>query len=87
VKKVTGLLLVYAILVIASCCFWVWSAVSKSRLTEGGNTDNVSLAADANRLKKNAKMVTDNATELTGGVMEGIKADGQVNDIVKSDDL
>ena len=32
-------------------------------------------------------MVKDKATELTGGVKEDVKADGQANDIVKSNDL
>ena len=86
-KKVTAVLLVYAILVIASSIFWVWSAVSKSRLTTGGNTGNLRLTPDTDRMKKNAQMASDNATELTGGVTDGVKVDGQANDIVKSNDL
>lgn len=76
-KKVTAFLAVYAIVVIASSVFWVWSAVSKSRLIGGGNTANSSFAVDPDKMKQNAKTVTDNATELTGGVTEGVKADGQ----------
>lgn len=83
----TAVLAVYAIIVIASCVFWVWSAVSKSRLTTGSNTGNISLAADADRVRRNGKKATDNATELTGGVTDGDKADGRVNDIVKSNGL
>ena len=86
-KNVTAVLLVYAILVIASSILWVRYAVSKSRLTVGGNTGNVHRAADADKMKLNAKKVTDKATELTGGVTDCDKADGRVNDIVKSNDL
>jgi hypothetical protein len=87
VKKVTAVLFVYAILVIASSVFWVWFAVSKSRLTTGSGTGIISLAADANKMKLHDKKVTDKATELTGGVTDDVKADGQANDIVKSNDL
>jgi len=87
VKKVTAVLLVYAILVIASSVFWVWHAVSKSRLTAGGNTGNVHLAASPDNRKQDAKMVMEKPTELPGGITEVVKADGQVNDIVKSNDL
>jgi hypothetical protein len=87
VKKVSAVLLLYAILVIASSIFWVRYAVSKSRLTVGGNTSNARLATDTSRTKKNAQITTNNATELTDGVTDGDKADGQANDIVKSNDL
>jgi hypothetical protein len=33
-----------------------------------------------------AEVVRDKVTELTGGVTEGVKADGQATDIVKSND-
>jgi hypothetical protein len=87
VKKVTTVLLLYAILVIASSVFWVWSAVSKSRLTAGGNSGNVRQAVAADKAKQVAEMATEQATELTGGVTEGVKADGQANDNVKSTGL
>jgi hypothetical protein len=87
VKKVTAVLLVYAILVIASSVFWGWCVVSKSRLTAGGNRDNGNVTAEADNMKHASKIVTEKATELTGGVMEDVKADGQANDIVKSNDF
>ena len=86
-RKVTALLLVYAIIVIASSIFWVWFALSKPRLTAGSAKVNINLAADTDKMKPDAAMVTDKATELTGGVMEDVKADGQASDIVKSNDL
>ena len=76
-KKVTAVLLVYAILVIASSIFWVRYAVSKSRLIVRGNTGNIRLAADTDKMKKNVQTTTNNATEQTGGVTEDVTADGQ----------
>jgi hypothetical protein len=87
VNKVSALLLLYAILVIASSIFWIRYAVSKSRLTVGGNTPDVSRATDANRLKKNARMTTNSATELTGGGNDDVTTDNQAIDIGKSNDL
>jgi hypothetical protein len=87
VKKVTTVLLLYAILVIASSVFWVWSAVSKSRLTEVSTTGNIRQASGADKTKQVAETATEQATELTGGGTEGVKADGQANDNVKSTDL
>ena len=76
-KKVTAVLLVYAILVIASSIFWVRYAVSKSRLIVRGNTGNIRLVAETDKMKKNVQTTTNNATELTGGVTEDVTADGQ----------
>jgi hypothetical protein len=87
VTKVTAVLIVYAIIVIASGSCWICFALSKSSLAAGSNTGNGNVAADADKTKQDADMVTDNATELTGGVTDGVKADGQVDDIVKSNDL
>jgi len=38
-------------------------------------------------MKQDAEMVKDKATELTGGVTDDVKADGQANDNVKSNGL
>ena len=75
-KRVTAVLMVYAILVIASSIFWVWFALSKSSLTAGSNTGNVKLATDPDKMKQDAELVNDKATELTGGVTEDAKAPG-----------
>ena len=82
----TAVLLVYAILVIASSVFWGWCVVSKSRLTAGGNRDNGNVTAEAENMKHASKIVTEKATG-TGGVTDDVKADGQANDIVESNDL
>jgi hypothetical protein len=76
-KKVTAVLLVYAILVIASSIFWVWSAVAKSTPTAGSSEDYINLANEPDKMKQDAELVTGKATELTGGVTDDVKADGQ----------
>ena len=76
-KKVTAVLLVYAIIVIASCVFWVWSALSRSKLTAGSNEAHANVAADADRMKQDAETGTDKDTKLTGGVMEDFTADNR----------
>jgi hypothetical protein len=38
-------------------------------------------------MKHDAKIITDKATELTGGVMDDVKADGQASDNVMSNGL
>ncbi len=86
VKKVTAMLLVYAIIVIASSVFWACYFVSKSRTTAGSSGTNISAAADVANGKQNSQMVM-KATELTGGVTDDVKADGQANDNVMSNDL
>jgi hypothetical protein len=86
-KKVTAVLLVYAILVIASSVFWVWSALSKSTLTADSHQANNNLVAEPEQRKQDAEATTNKSTELTGRFKEGVKAVGQANDIVKSNDL
>ena len=77
-KKVSALLIVYAIIVIASCIYWVRFALSKSSLTTGSNAGGISLAADPDNMKQQeAKIATDKATELTGGFTDDVKSDGQ----------
>jgi hypothetical protein len=75
-KRVTAVLTVYAILVIASSIFWVWFALSKSSLVARSNTGNVKLATDPDKMKQDGELVNDKATELTGGVTGDAKAPG-----------
>jgi hypothetical protein len=86
VKKVTAVLAVYAIVVIASCIFWVWYAVSKTKLTVGGHRGNIHVAANLEKTRQDAEKMTDNTTKLTGGVTEEVKADGRVDDTLRSND-
>jgi len=83
---VTAALIVYAIMVIASSIFWVWLALSKSSRAAASNTVNINAAADPDKIDQGVQAVQDKATELTGGVTEEVKADGQADDNGKSND-
>lgn len=83
----TALLLVYAVIVIASSVFWVWFALSKATPIVSGNQVKTHHAADLCKLKLDIEATADKGTELTVGTNERIEADGQANDIVKSNDL
>ena len=72
-KRVSAILMVYAILVIASSIFWVWFALSKASLTAGSNTGNVKLATDPDNLKRDAEMANNKVTGTSGGVTEDAK--------------
>lgn len=86
-QKVTALLIVYAVLVIASSVFWVWLVFSKSGLTSKSNEVHNSLTADTNRIEQLSETATDQITELTGRDMDHVKSDREASDIVKSNDL
>ena len=76
-KNVTAVLLVYAIIVIASCVFWVWSAFSKSRPAAESDDVHSNVAAEAIKVEQDAETISDETTELTVGVTD-VKADGRV---------
>ena len=86
-KKLGAVLIVIAILVVGLGFYRGWFALSRPASDAGSNTVNINLATDPDKMKQDAEMVTDKATELTGGVTEDVKADGQASDIVKSNDL
>jgi hypothetical protein len=87
VKRLSAVLIAIAILVVAVGFYRGWFTVSRSAADAGSNTVNINLAADPDKMKQDAEMVKDKATELTGGVKDGVKADGQANDTVKLNDL
>ena len=86
-KKLFAVFTVLAILVVGLGFYRGWFALSRPASDAGSNTVNINLATDTDKMKQDAEMVTDKATELTGGVTEDVKADGQASDIVKSNDL
>ena len=86
-KKLCAVVIVLAILVVGLGFYRGWFALSRPASDAGSGTVNLNLATDTDKMKQDAEMVTDKATELTGGVTEDIKADGQAGDIVKSNDL
>ena len=86
-KKFSAVLIVIAMLVVGLGFYRGWFAFSRPVPEAGSNQVNINLATDPDKMKQDAKLVTDKATELTGGVTDDDKADGQASDIVKSNDL
>ena len=80
-------LIAITILVVGLGFYRGWFALSRPATETGSNKVNINLAADPDKMKQDAKMVADKATALTGGVRKDTKADGQANDIVKSNKL
>ena len=78
--------MVLVILVIGAGFYRGWFALSRPASDAGSSTVNINLATDTDKMKQDAETVKDKATELTGGVTDDVKADGQDNDIVKSND-
>ena len=86
-KTRSAVLVAIAILVVGLGFYRGWFTLSRPAADAGSNTININLATDPDKMKQDAKLVTDKATELTGGVTDDDKADGQASDIVKSNDL
>jgi hypothetical protein len=86
-KKLGAVLITIAILVVGLGFYRGWFALSRPAPDAGSNKVNINLATDPDKMKQDAQAVKDKATELTGGVTEDVKADGQANDIVKSNSL
>ena len=85
-RRLSAVLIAVAILVVGLGFYRGWFTLSRPAADAGSNTVNINLAADPDKMKQDAETVKDKATELTGGVTEDFKADGQDNDIVKSND-
>ena len=86
-KKLGVVLIAIAILVVGLGFYRGWFALSRPAPDAGSNKVNINLATDPDKMKQDAQAVKDKATELTGGVMEDVKTDGQANDTVKSNGL
>jgi hypothetical protein len=86
-RRLSVVLVAIAILVVGLGFYRGWFAVSRPAPDAGSSKVNINLAADPDKMKQDAETVKDKATELTGGVTEDVKADGQASDIVKSNDL
>jgi hypothetical protein len=82
-----AVLIAIAIVIVGLGFYRSWFALSRPAPDAGSNKVNINLATDPDKMKQDAEMAKDKATELTGGVMEDVKADGQAGDIVKSNDL
>ena len=86
-KKFTAVMTVPAILMVGVGFYRGWFALSRPAPEAGSNMVNINLATDPDKMKQDARAVKDKATELTGGVKDDVKAEGQANDIVKSNNL
>ena len=83
-KKLGVFLFVIAGLVVGLGFYRGWFALSRPAADAGNNKVNINLAANPDKMKQDAKMIADKATELTGRTRKDIKADGPANDSVKS---
>ena len=86
-KSLSAVLIAIVVLVVGLGFYRGWFVLSRPTAEAGSSTVNINLATDPDKMKQDAEIVKDKATELTSGVTEGDKADGQANDIVKSNDL
>jgi hypothetical protein len=86
-KKFITVVTVLVILIVGVGFFRGWFALSRPAPEAGSNMVNIKLATDPDKMKQDARAVKDKATERTGGVKDDVKADGQANDIVKSNNL
>jgi hypothetical protein len=80
VKTLSAVLIAIAILVVGVGFYRGWFAFSQPIPDAGSNKVNINLATDPDKMKQDAKIVTDKATELTGVVTDDVKADGQAGD-------
>jgi hypothetical protein len=83
-KRLAPLLVAITILVVGIGFYRGWFAVSHPAADAGSNQLNINLAANPDKMRQDAKIVTDKAAALTGGARKETKPDGQTSDIVKS---
>jgi hypothetical protein len=76
-RRLSAVLAVIAILVVGLGFYRGWFTVSQAAADAGSNKVNINLAADPDKMKQDAAIVKDKASELTGGGAEDVKADGQ----------
>jgi hypothetical protein len=79
VKTLSVVLIVMVLLVVGLGFYRGWFALSRSAPDAGSNKVNINLATEPDKMKQDAKLVTDKATELTGGVTDDVQADGQAH--------
>lgn len=86
-KKIGATLVALVMLGIALGFYRGWFVLSKPAAEAGSSKVSINLATDPGLIKQDVQTAKDKATELTGGVTEDGKVDGQANDKVKSNDL
>mgnify|MGYP001496548294 CR=1 FL=1 len=76
------ILVVLAILFVAVGFYQGWFAFTQPAPEAGSSKVNINLATDPDKMKQDAQAVKNKATELTDGVTEDDRVDGQANDFV-----
>ena len=85
-KLLTGLAIL-AVVAVGVGFYRGWFALSRPATDSVSGKVNVNLATDVGKMKQDAKRLKDKATDLTSGVKDNDKADGQAGDKVKSNSL
>jgi hypothetical protein len=83
-KALSAGLIAIAVFVVSVGFFRVWFALSTSASQAGNDEVNINLTVNTEKMKQDVKVVTDEATALTNGATNEVKADGRVNDNLKS---
>jgi len=86
-KKLGAVLTMLAIVVVGVGFYRGWFALSSPAPEPGSSEVNINLATDPGKMKQDVQTAKDKATELTGGVTDDIKVDGQANDNATSNEL
>ena len=81
-KKLSALFAI-TILIVGLGFYRGWFAFSRSVPDTGSNKVSITLDANPDKMKEDAKIVTARAKQLTGGVRNDAKADGRANENVK----
>jgi|tagenome__1003787_1003787.scaffolds.fasta_scaffold20655972_2 hypothetical protein len=83
-KRLGSILVAVTILIVGVGFYRGWFAFSRPAAEAGSNNVNINLAANPDKMKRDAKIVTDKAAALTGGPRKDLPTDGQTNEAVKS---
>jgi len=81
--KKLSVLFAISILVAGMGFYRGWFAFSRSAPDAASNKVSITLDANPDKMKQDAKIVTERAKQLTGGVRNDAKADGRTNESVK----
>ncbi len=84
-KKLSVVLFAIVILVVGLGFYRGWFAFSRSAPDTGSSKVSITLDANPDKMKQDAKILTDRATKLTSGVGKDAKAVGHANEKVKSE--
>jgi hypothetical protein len=79
-KQLSAFLVVLAVLVVGVGFYRGWFALSSPAPEPGSSEMNINLATDPGKMKQDVQTAKDKASELTGGVTDDVKVDGQEND-------